>query len=108
MAKRVSTVVLDDLTGAALGAEAVTIAFAFEGVGYELDLSPASADGLREALAPYVAAGRKLSRRQGAQSRPKAPAGEQSAARAWLTAQGIDVPSRGRLSAELIERYRAR
>lgn len=43
---------------------------------------------------------------------PQPPAGDQpepaaADVRAWAQAQGIDVPARGKLSAELIERYKA-
>ncbi len=110
MAKRTSTIVIDDLTGAELGADAATVTFALDGATYEIDLAPAAADELREALAPFVDAARKVGRasRGRRSSSTSAPAGEQSAARVWLLEQGVDVPSRGRLSAELLERYRTR
>ncbi len=111
MAKRTSTIVVDDLTGDELGANAVTVTFALEGAGYEIDLAPAAAAELREALAPFVGAARKVGRsnspRRGSAS-TAAPTGEQSAAHTWLVQRGIDVPSRGRLSAELLQRYRTR
>lgn len=108
MAQRISTIVIDDLTGAELGDDAVSVAFALEGVAYEIDLAPASAAGLREALEPFIGAARLTGRAGRGPAASSAPAGEQSAARAWLVAQGVDVPSRGRLSAELLERYRTR
>lgn len=108
MAKRISTIVIDDLTGAELGDEAVTVTFAFEGAAYEIDLAPNAAADLREALEPFIEAARKVSRTGRGAVSSSAPTGEQPAARAWLVEQGVDVPSRGRLSAELLERYRAR
>ncbi len=111
MAKRTSTIVIDDLTGAELGADAATVTFALDGATYEIDLAPAAADELRDALAPFTRAARKVGRTargRRAASSTSAPAGEQTAARTWLLEQGIDVPSRGRLSAELLERYRTR
>jgi len=108
MAKRTSTIVIDDLTGAELGDDAVTVRFALEGTAYELDLAPRSAADLREALAPFIDAARKVGRTGRGSASSSAPAGEQPAARAWLLEQGVDVPSRGRLSAELLERYRTR
>lgn len=111
MAKRTSTIVIDDLTGVELGDDAVTVTFELEGTGYEIDLAPSAAADLREALEPFIVAARKVSRSsrigRGSAS-ASAPTGEQSAARTWLVEQGVDVPSRGRLSAELLERYRAR
>lgn len=109
MAKRTTTIVIDDLTGAELGDDAVTVTFALEGTAYEIDLAPDTAADLREALEPFIDAARKVGRvGRGTASTLTAPAGEQSAARAWLLEQGVDVPSRGRLPAELLERYRAR
>ncbi len=108
MAKRTSTIVIDDLTGAELGDDAVTVTFALEGNAYEIDLAPDTAADLREALEPFIGAARETGRAGRGTATSSAPTGEQSAARAWLVEQGIDVPSRGRLSAELLERYRAR
>ncbi len=108
MAKRTSTVLIDDLTGAELGADAVSVTFALEGAAYEIDLAPASAADLREALEPFIGAARRTDRAGRGPRTSSAPSGEQSAARAWLLEQGVDVPPRGRLSAELLERYRAR
>jgi len=109
MAKRTSTIVIDDLTGAELGDDATTVTFALDGAAYEIDLAPAAAEDLREALHPFISAARKtgcIGRSRRASSSTSAPAGEQSAARAWLLEQGVEVASRGRLSAELLERYR--
>ncbi len=108
MAKRASTVVIDDLTGAELGDDAVTVMFALEGVAYEIDLAPSAAADLRESLQPFVSAARKIGRAGRSTAASSTPAGEQAAARAWLLEHGVDVPSRGRLSAELLERYRTR
>jgi hypothetical protein len=107
MAKRTSTIVIDDLTGAELGDDAVTVTFTLEGSAYEIDLATTSAADLREALEPFIAAARRVGRTGRGSASSSAPSGEQSAARAWLIEQGVDVPSRGRLSAELLERYRA-
>ncbi len=108
MAKRTTTVLIDDLTGAELGADAVTVTFALEGAAYEIDLAPDTAADLRESLEPFIDAARKVGRPGRGSASSSAPAGEQSAARAWLLEQGVEVPSRGRLSTELLERYRAR
>jgi hypothetical protein len=64
MGMRVTTVMIDDLDGAELHVdEARTVQFALEGKSYEIDLGPANTAGLREALAPYIAAGRRQPRR---------------------------------------------
>lgn len=108
MAKRTVTIVTDDLTGAELGGDVVNVTFALEGAAYEIDLAPSSAADLREALKPFINAAHTVNRSNRRSAATSAPAGEQSAARAWLLEQGVDVPSRGRLSAELLQRYRTR
>lgn len=108
MAKRTSTIVIDDVTGAELGADAVTVTFALEGTAYEIDLAPSTVADLRVELAPFIEVARKVGRSGRGSATSSAPTGEQSTARAWLREQGVDVPSRGRLSAELLDRYRAR
>lgn len=110
MAKKITEVFIDDLTGAEIAeGKSETLAFALEGQHYVIDLGPESANGLRSALTPYIAAARNLGR-SGAprKASSSAPTGEQSAARAWLIEQGVEVPSRGRLATDLIERYRNR
>ncbi|TLM83219.1 Lsr2 family protein [Pseudarthrobacter sp. NamE5] len=47
------------------GSEAVeTITFALDGDDYEIDLSAANAEGLREAMKPYVSTARKTTGRK--------------------------------------------
>jgi len=107
MATKTTTLLVDDLTGAELQeGRGETLAFALEGQHYEIDLGPETANELRGLLTPYIAAGRRLGR--GEVPKKNAVSGEQAAARAWLTEQGIDVPARGRIAAELMERYRKR
>lgn len=100
--------VLDDLTGEQLGDDAVTVTFALEGISYELDLTPSAAADFRELLEPYIEAGRRTGRATRGAAAPAISSGEQAAARAWLSEQGIEVPSRGRISAALMERYENR
>lgn len=46
-----------------------TYRFALEGVEYEIDLAPHNLARIREALAPYIAAGRRLPKRTSARRR---------------------------------------
>lgn len=61
MARKVQILLEDDLDGSIADE---TIHFALDGTTYEIDLSKANALRLREALAPYVAAGRKAATRR--------------------------------------------
>ena len=66
---------------------------------------------LRDALAPYVSAGRRVTggaRRQVRTSR-KAPANGANTTeiREWAKAQGLEVKDRGRVPAELVVKFKA-
>ncbi|WP_229836368.1 histone-like nucleoid-structuring protein Lsr2 [Dactylosporangium sucinum] len=95
-----------------------SLAFEVDGVRYEIDLSTANAQQLREVLAPFVRAARKVGRGAVAgdgrgrtylperDSRRVSRARNQ-AIREWGQERGFDVSPRGRLSRELVARYRA-
>ncbi|HUZ35987.1 MAG TPA: Lsr2 family protein [Streptosporangiaceae bacterium] len=106
MSKSVWVVVTDDLDGPA-GAE--TVVFGLDGVSYEIDLGEANRAGLERALAPFIAAARRLprgGRRRGGGRAGGAPA-DRSAVRAWAKASGMTISERGRISAEIIHQYDA-
>ena len=58
MAQKVHITLEDDLDG---GSAAETVAFGLDGRTYEIDLNAKTAKALREAMAKYVAAGRRAS-----------------------------------------------
>ena len=101
MAQRVQIVLEDDLDG---GTADETVAFSLDGAEYEIDLSSTNANGLREALAPWLGHARKVGgrRRRGTKS---AASSSTSDIRAWAVANGHDVSSRGRVSAEVRAAY---
>ncbi len=108
MAQKVQTFLIDDLD--ASDAEG-TVLFGLDGTQYEIDLSAAHAKELRAALARYIDAGRKVAgtaRRPGHNGR-KTPASSISntGVRTWAKAQGLEVKERGRVSADVLARYRA-
>ena len=101
MAQRVQIILEDDYDG---GSAEETVSFALDGAEYEIDLSSKNATGLREALAPWVSHARKIG---GRRKRGTKAAGSASTSdiRAWALANGHDVSSRGRVSAEVREAY---
>ncbi len=118
MARKVLTLLRDDVDGSKASE---TITFGLDGVMYQIDLNNKHANKLRKTLAPFVAAGRPVSGRKA--SRPgrskqpartrriAAPAAEPtpvdpSAVRAWAAANRIRVSPRGRLSADVVARFR--
>lgn len=109
MAQKVQVVLVDDIDG---GAAQETVAFALDGVSYEIDLSAANAAALRETFAPYVGAARKAGSRP---ARPGRRGGGRRAAtssrsaqiRAWAREQGLSVSERGRIAADVVAKYEA-
>ena len=103
MAKRVITTLEDDLDGTQASE---TITFSFDGAEYEIDLNETNARELRTAMSKYTSVSRKSALR----GRPARNAGatkDTKAVRAWAIANGIPVSVRGRVPADVIERYAA-
>ena len=112
MARRIVHQLVDDLDGSVLDVgEGESVLFSLDGTAYEIDLSDDNAAALREAFAPYVAAGRSISSSRGASSeasRRRRP-GQQdySAIRAWAKDNGYQVSERGRVPASIVDAYEA-
>jgi len=110
VAQKTYVQLVDDLDGTALtDGKGKTVMFALEGVSYEIDLSQAHVDELTEALAPYVAAARKVNGRKGAArtSGAKSDPAELQKIRDWAGKNGHIVSSRGRISAAVRDAYNA-
>jgi hypothetical protein len=112
MAQKVVVQLVDDLDGTPIehGAGS-TVTFAVDGTSYEIDLSDRNASAFRDALAPYLKAGRRVGGRRNASrssgSAGSAAASEAAAMREWAHAQGMKVSQRGRVGADVAEAYRA-
>jgi len=106
VAQKVQVVLTDDLDG---GEADESVQFALDGVSYEIDLSEANAEALREALAPYLAASRRIGGRASrrATSRPASERTDLSDLRAWARENGYQVSDRGRVSGEVRAAYEA-
>ncbi len=109
MAQRVTTTLVDDLDG---GDASETIRFGLDGKSYENDLNKNNVDKLRKALAPFIEAGRGSrgtagAPRGGSARRTSATGTDPKAVRAWAAANGVPVPSRGRMPASVLEQFRA-
>jgi hypothetical protein len=107
VAQKVQTLFIDDLDGSA--AEG-TVRFGLDGTEYEIDLNTEHAHQLRDALAAYVKAGRRVSsgsRRPARGRRGPASGLNTTEVREWAKAQGIEVKDRGRVPAELVVKFRA-
>lgn len=107
MASKVQIVLIDDIDG---GTADSTVSFALEGTNYEIDLSEANAKDLREALAPFIQAGRRVAggKKAGRRSSAAGGRGNKSAEiRAWAQANGIEVSARGRIPADVVAKFEA-
>jgi hypothetical protein len=108
MAKKVQTLLVDDLDGSEADG---TVRFGLDGTEYEIDLNAKHAQQLRDALARYAAAARRTgtSAKQPARGRRKATASSLNSTevREWAKTQGIDVTDRGRIPAELVVKFKA-
>ncbi len=108
MAQKVQVVLVDDVDG---GSADETVAFALDGVTYEIDLTKKNAARLRDAFAPWVGSARKVSgprgRRTSGRGRAARGGSDASVIRAWAKDSGIAVSERGRVSAEVRAQYEA-
>jgi hypothetical protein len=105
MAQRIQTLLIDDLDG---GEAAGTVRFGLDGTEYEIDLSAAHSDELRQALALYLAHARRTgTARSAARTRRASAAVDTAKVREWAKGQGIEVKHRGRVPADVVEQYKA-
>ena len=111
VAQRVQIILEDDYDG---GDADETVSFALDGAEYEIDLSSANSAKLRDELAVWIGHARKTGGRRrrtgpstggGAASKSADGTGSTSEIRAWAQANGHEVSSRGRVSAEVREAY---
>jgi hypothetical protein len=107
MAQRVQVLLVCDLhDDDTEGTE--TIRFSLDGAAYEIDLCAAHAAQLRDAFATYVGSARRAGRVSSGPGRRKVATGvDPAAVRAWAKSNGIKVSERGRVAADVIERYTA-
>jgi hypothetical protein len=107
MAQKVVTELTDDIDGS----EAVeTVTFGYQGRQYEIDLNRKNFDRLAKALAPFIEHGRTVRaderrrRRRGAAGTTQTA--DTKAIRQWAHERGLQVSERGRIPAEIVERYK--
>ena len=114
--KQTITQLIDDIDG---GKAEETVLFAIDGMNYEIDLSRRNAARLRDLLngyTPYARAvrgGVQPRRRRRRRAAPTTTATtsfvevDNRAVRAWAASNGIELSTRGRIPASVIEQYRA-
>jgi hypothetical protein len=111
MAQRVQVTLVCDVHGDDTpGTE--TVSFAVDGTAYEVDVCDQHAARVRDAFAPYVGVGRRAAGRVAGGGRrgrrsSSATGVDPAAVRAWARSNGIKVSERGRISADVVEQFRA-
>lgn len=111
MAQKVLVSLVDDLDGSEADE---TVEFGLDGVSYQIDLSNANAEELRDALAQYVEHARRAGGRKRNQKAVTSSGGgkvasvdreQNQAIRAWARKNGYDVSDRGRIPSEVVDAY---
>lgn len=109
MAQRVQVILVCDLhDNETPGTQ--TISFGLDGSSYEIDLCDAHAAEMRDSFGRYVGAGRRAGGRAGRAVRRRVrhgSSGEAAQIREWARSQGLPVPERGRIPADLADKYAA-
>jgi hypothetical protein len=101
---------VDDITGEPFArTEGQTISFSVHGSEYEIDLNRENAKKFNDTMAFYTEHARRVgaARRRPLHRTPVPTSVDTTAVRAWAAAHGIPVSARGRLSASVIEQFRA-
>ena len=103
MASRTIVLLEDDVDGSKADE---TIEFGIDGTTYAIDLSDSNAKKLRGALDGYISKARKVSGRTRKTSKSFNDI-DSSAVRKWAAANQIELSTRGRIPADIINQYRA-
>lgn len=107
MAKQIRVTLVSDLTEEVLAeGDGETVNFAIDGINYEMDLSKTEAQTMRELFSEYSDRARRVSKFAAPSARKSASAEETKKIRAWAAENGIEVSPRGRISADVKEKYR--
>lgn len=103
MAKQ--TIIIDDIDGSK---DAKSYTFALEGENYVIDLSGENFSKLKDALAPFIEAGEKVTgRATRSDSGNRTSKNELKAIREWAAENGHEVSPRGRIPQAVQDAYRA-
>lgn len=110
MATRTVILRVSDLSGEELGDAGTTITFSLGSDQYLIDLSDKEVSAFYDVLAPYTQAATKIGgrgvRKSGATAKPATDV-DTKAVRKWAEANGIEVSARGRIAADVIEKFKA-
>ncbi|MFC9335777.1 Lsr2 family protein [Arthrobacter sp. NPDC057009] len=106
MARKTVVTLEDDLDGTEASE---TLNFSLDGTEYEIDLNAEHANELRSALSRYTNVARKTSGGRGRPAPRKTSSSgvDTKAVRMWAIDNGLQVNTRGRIQADIVEKYLA-
>jgi hypothetical protein len=113
VAQRTVVQLTDDLDGKAIpDGKGETVRFGLDSQDYEIDLGEKNAKALRDVVARYVAAGRRVGGgSRGGRARSSSASSSRTrdydpkAVRAWAESQGLEVSQRGRVPSDLVTKF---
>lgn len=112
MAQRTVVQLTDDLDGKAIpDGKGETVRFGLDSQDYEIDLGEKNAKALRDVVAKYVEAGRRVGggsrggRTRGSSGPARSRDYDPKAVRAWAEEQGLEVSQRGRVPSDLVTKF---
>jgi hypothetical protein len=103
MASRTIVLLEDDVDGSKADE---TIEFGVDGTTYAIDLSDSNAKKLRGAFDGYISKARTVSGKRST-TRKTSSGVDLKAVRAWAASNGIELSSRGRVPASVLQQYRS-
>ncbi|MGX1778625.1 histone-like nucleoid-structuring protein Lsr2 [Nocardia brasiliensis] len=106
MARKVVVELVDDYDGESVAEE--TVHFSLDGVAYEMDLSMLNGSSLRGIFEQWTPHARRVGRAPRAKNpntRLTVDRDRSAAIREWARRTGVDVSTRGRISAKVVAEY---
>lgn len=107
MAKKTIITVVDDVDGADLGEDFVTVKFSIGSKDYEFDTSAENAAKFYDEMEKYTAISRKLARNGKPYHKKNLDAQNTKLVREWASKNGFSVSDRGRIPADVQDAYDA-
>src|SRR4051794_20080119 len=114
MVRRTQVVLIDDLDGTEMVQGGQSISFSVNGTDYSIDLAEANVERFEAALAPFVEHAQRVGGRRDSRGGLAATSASSTATkvdsravRAWAQSNGIELSARGRIPADVVEKYRA-
>lgn len=106
MAQKIQTFFIDDIDG---GDAEGTVRFGLDGSEYEIDLSAKHGEELHAALGKYIPHARKVggaTRRSAPRASRRPSTVDTVAVRQWAKENGFNIKERGRVPADVVNKYR--